>query len=257
MLLFSCVFAFLQDALSQVNPAFVRHLSNSGLRTEHNAYLNLVRSSPDSIAYFKARFYLQYFNDSLFYSSYAKSRELLVKDSLALNAGSILFMKNESPFSDLWFTSLKNETVNTSTVSMLNFYGECAHPLTADMGRIPEPLQKDFLALKKASGKKPAAAAVLSAVVPGLGRAYAGRNRSFMAAIVAHAVYGLQSYESIRKQGIKAPLSIINLGFFGMFYFSNIYGSYRDVKQVKRETKRQLLIHAADYYSAEYTGSLY
>jgi hypothetical protein len=77
-------------------------------------------------------------------------------------------------------------------------------------------------------------AGLLSAVVPGLGKAYAGKRKQGIAAFLPVLTLGLLTLEGYRKDG---PTSLRFLGFgslFTLFYVGNIWGSALTVK-VKRD----------------------
>lgn len=242
---------------AQINLTFVKHLSKQKLKNEHLTYLNLLNSPSDSINYLKAKYYLQYFNDSLFFSTYINSKSLFLKDSNALNLANVLFLKSSSIYQDSWFNSLRDIKLNTSSEHLVNLYKGCFNPLTMDMSLVPFKLRNDFLNYKMAAKKNILLATSLSTVVPGLGELYIGRKKSFVATLITNLAYGFQSYESIKRFGIQNSLSVINLSFLSVFYLANIYGTYRDVKQVKRETKKQFLINASDYYYTDLDCKLY
>ena len=121
----------------------------------------------------------------------------------------------------------------------------------------PEKLQIDILDYKKYYNRKPFVAAALSTFVPGLGEIYAGKKRSFLIVLLSNIGYAAQAYEACYKLGVKNPFSVFSVGFFGAFYFANIYGSYYDVKLVKREKRKQLLIDAESYYNINCSSKLY
>jgi TM2 domain-containing membrane protein YozV len=100
--------------------------------------------------------------------------------------------------------------------------------------------------------KSPLKAALLSALVPGLGKVYIGKTRIGFNAFIMNGVFAFQTYESIHKLGVKHPLSIINLLLSSFFYASNVYGSYRDAKYFKKEKLQQLNNDASNYYANEY-----
>ncbi len=83
-----------------------------------------------------------------------------------------------------------------------------------------------------------ALAGLLSAVVPGLGKAYAGKTRQGIAAFLPILTLGLLSLEGYRKDG---PTSLRFLGFgslFTLFYVGNIWGSTLAVKAKRDEINR-------------------
>ncbi|HWY33422.1 MAG TPA: hypothetical protein VNX68_02175, partial [Nitrosopumilaceae archaeon] len=95
-------------------------------------------------------------------------------------------------------------------------------PRQADGALLPGKLFDDFSSYKKSYSKKPLVAGVLSMLVPGLGKLYIGKRKSFLNTLVINTVYGVQSYESIRKFGISNTFSLLNVGIFSVFYVANI-----------------------------------
>jgi hypothetical protein len=234
---------------AQINTGFIRHLSSQKLEKEHWAYLQRFDPSSDSGAYFRSKFGLQYSNDSLFLSDFRRSSALFLSDTGAVNYASVHMLKANSKLREEWFGLTEGKTTGYYSASMAFAYHCTLDPEKADVSALPEDLRSDFLKFKKVAKKKPVLAAGLSALLPGAGQLYNGRKKSFFPTFALHAFYGLQTYESIRRDGIRSPLSIINIGAFTFFYFANIYGSYRDTKQSVHETKQQFLINASDHYS--------
>ncbi|MFL5753194.1 MAG: hypothetical protein ACJ76F_07300 [Bacteroidia bacterium] len=242
---------------AQVDPAFLKHLSEKGMKREHAAYLASLSTTPDSLHYLQAKFYLQYFNDALFSDHYLKSRSLFTKDSFAMNRADILYLKETPERQVAWFgATVPLESAHAGKA--IGFaYLASVDPRKTSVSLLPQKLQAPFLEYRRAYEKKPVIAAALSAVVPGLGKLYIGRKKSFVNTLLTHAIYGAQSYESIKKLGIRNAFSILDLGFFSVFYLANVYGSYTDTRQVKKEKRKQFMINASDYYNMEYSSKLY
>lgn len=248
-----CTFVFiLTDICSaQKNDDFINYLSKNKLQREHVAYLEKVKTS-DSIGepynYYLAKYYLQYPNDSLLLSSIKKSA-LFIEDSCGMFSTSLHFLSNPSLFTNDWFTfSIKNELGRSN--SMLNkIYSAGQSPSKFQPGEFVEPLRLSFTKLKKFDKKKPFVAGLLSTLIPGLGKLYNGQSSSFFTTFLTHAVLGLQIYESLKIREIKSGIAIFNIGFTGLMYFGNIYGSYKNVKKKKKELRNQFYINAASYYT--------
>lgn len=246
---------FIVLANAQVDPSFMDHLSKNNLKKEHWAYIQELsdKTSADSLSYLKAKYYLQYFNDSLFFLNYSQCKQLFISDTVTFNKANIFFLKPDVTDPNKWFSSFDNERTSFLSSNIRYVYSTSVSPMKIDANTLPVSLQSDFLRYKKNYKKKPFTGAVLSAVIPGLGKLYVGKKRSFATTFFSHVVYGVQSYESIRKLGIKNPFSIFSLSFFSIFYIANIYGSYHDVVQVKKDTKKQYLINAFNYYHLNYS----
>jgi hypothetical protein len=234
----------------QIDFGFVRHLSENNLRNEHWSYINTTKSSTDSIEYLKAKFYLQYEEDSLFLTSFSKCASLFLKDTNALNFCQLYFITKMNDDRDNWFHLFeKRDSLLANGNFLFQLYKVTESAAVSDTSIIPLELQTDFLKFKKAHSKKPYVAAIFSAVVPGLGELYIGNYKSFGAKFTSLSIFGLQTAESIHKLGFLKPLSMFNLGFFTAFYGANIVGAYRDTKSKTKEFKDQFLIHVSKYYS--------
>ncbi|OFY64198.1 MAG: hypothetical protein A3H98_12540 [Bacteroidetes bacterium RIFCSPLOWO2_02_FULL_36_8] len=243
---------------AQFNYSFVKHLSTHNLQKEHFTYLQeLPETEQDSRNYLFAKYYLQYFNDSLFISFYLGSKEMFMRDSNAFIMANIRFLKENNSFQKLWFDSYKDRNVSEENKIIQDAYMASINPLDFDAGLLPDKLQFGFNKYKKSEKKKPVVAAMLSGLIPGLGKLYAGRKRSFYTVLFFHLIYGAQNYELINRLGIQNPFSIVSLSFLGVFYVANIYGSYQDVKEVNKESKTQFLNDASEYYNFHYSRDLY
>ncbi len=91
-------------------------------------------------------------------------------------------------------------------------------------GRLIDPIN---YASAPASTKSPFIAAGLSMVVPGLGRAYAGRPADGLYGFLMSALAINAGYQSLKKESIFAPLYV---GMAITFYGGEVYGAYRTAK---------------------------
>lgn len=253
LIFYFCAFPVFTNA--QINHSFVDYLSNNNLRREHLAYLRNLsdQTSTDTLSYLKAKYYLQYFNDSLFYINYSNCKKIFINDTITFNKANILFLKPGITDQIRWFNSFENESLSFVSKNISYAYQASILPSTVIAAALPASLQHDFLNYKKKYNKKPLIGGALSAAIPGLGKLYVGRPRSFVATFLTHVIYGVQSYESIQKLGLKNPFSVFSLSFFSVFYIANIYSSYHDVFKVKKETRNQFLINASNYYDFNYS----
>ncbi len=253
-----CMF-MVKTTFTQIDTGFIRHLSENQLKNEHWTYLNEVKIRQDSLEYFKAKFHLQYENDSLFLHSFDKSFDLFYKDTSALYLACLHFLKTNSKDREKWFGRILDDmTVNQYELHpIVHMYYYSLHPVDVDISQIPEQLQKDMNSYKKADKKKPILASTLSAIIPGLGELYIGNKKVFGTRLIALGLMAFQTVESLLTLGFKHPLTIIDGGFFSAFYVTNIVGVYYDTKAKKTETKNQFLINASNYFSAVYQYQLY
>lgn len=87
--------------------------------------------------------------------------------------------------------------------------------------------------------KSPWVAGALSAVIPGLGKIYAGKVKQGIGAFLPIASLGLLTYEAFNKGGIKSARFIGYGSVFLIFYTANIWGSAVSVKVNAQEFYKQ------------------
>ena len=97
--------------------------------------------------------------------------------------------------------------------------------------------------------KSPALAAAMSAVVPGSGKLYLGRS---VDALMSFATSGLLlwlAYDHLANEGSDSRSGWVYLGLGSVFYFGNVYGSYKAAKiynyqqQKDMDLKIEMAIH--------------
>jgi hypothetical protein len=71
---------------------------------------------------------------------------------------------------------------------------------------------------------------LLSTIVPGSGKLYAGKPTEALGAFIPIASFGLLAAESYNKAGIKSVGFISFASLFTIFYLGNIWGSMSTVK---------------------------
>ncbi|MBC3784746.1 tetratricopeptide repeat protein [Spirosoma utsteinense] len=109
-----------------------------------------------------------------------------------------------------------------------------SYALSAEETRL-DAHRRALLAQKRRS---PALAGLMSAVVPGSGKWYAGKARQGIASFLPVLMLGLLTWEGYRKDG---PTSLRFLGFgslFTVFYVGNVWGSTLAVKVRRDEFNR-------------------
>lgn len=94
---------------------------------------------------------------------------------------------------------------------------------------------------RKLKRKSPLVAGCLSAVVPGLGKFYAGKKGAGLAAFAACGALAVATAESYyRSQSFKSPQVITFGTLFVFFYTGNIFGSVYSIKQQIRSTNGRI-----------------
>ena len=249
LLIISCLFFLV--VRTQVDVRFVQHLSVNGLKTEHFAYLQTKGSykEGDTLAYHWSKYFLQYGQAEELIQSVGFCKNFFVADTSFSNAVSRFFLLGPEKHKNVFFPDIiQQQKKSFYTNQMFNLFKIVAHPKITDTVFVPQRLHFSFKNFQETFDKKPAMAGFLSAVLPGSGKLYVGRPKSFFNVLFAHVLYGLSVYESNRKLGLKNPYTVFCISYSGLFYLANIYGSYHDTKRAKQEKRNQFLHDASNYY---------
>jgi TM2 domain-containing membrane protein YozV len=96
-------------------------------------------------------------------------------------------------------------------------------------------LQKMSESIKNHKSKSPFAAAILSGIIPGSGKFYAGKKGQAISAFISTAGLGVVSLENYRKRGRKSFSTIAFGTAFAFSYVANIWGSVLSVNILETE----------------------
>ena len=95
--------------------------------------------------------------------------------------------------------------------------------------------------------KSPALAGLMSAVIPGTGKIYAGYKGQGLAAMITVGILGVSAAESYfrpfdrsGKKGYKSPEFIAFGSLFTIFYVGNLWGSVLSVKLAREHELREI-----------------
>lgn len=88
--------------------------------------------------------------------------------------------------------------------------------------------------------KSPVLAGIMSGIIPGSGKIYAGKTGEGIASLITNVGFGLITWENYRKNGLKNFKTIFFGGIFAANYISNIYGSVVSVKIIEDEYQNKL-----------------
>ena len=95
----------------------------------------------------------------------------------------------------------------------------------------------ELLSIKK---KSPLLAGVMSAVIPGSGKYYAGYKGQAISAFIPVMTFAAVAAENYQRAGIKSAQFIVFASVFGLFYVGNIWGSVLSVKIRRNELYRKI-----------------
>ena len=85
--------------------------------------------------------------------------------------------------------------------------------------------------------KSPALAGIMSGIIPGSGKIYAGKTGAGIASFIGTVGFGFIAWENYNNLGIGHAKTIIFGSIFAFSYVSNIYGSVISVKIIENEYK--------------------
>ena len=104
---------------------------------------------------------------------------------------------------------------------------------------------KGIAASLEKSRRSPYLAALMSAVIPGSGKAYAGQTGPGVASFLAVGTLAAITAEQWKHHGVKDWRTIVAGSLCGIFYIGNIYGSWVSVsiqrQNIQDETKALVL----------------
>lgn len=103
-----------------------------------------------------------------------------------------------------------------------------------------EKLVENYRLIQQHKRKSPLLAGLMSAVVPGSGKIYAGKTGQGLITFIQNLALGFQTYEAYRRDGWKSPRFLVYGGLFTFFYVGNIWGSTLTVHIRKQEFKDKI-----------------
>ena len=89
--------------------------------------------------------------------------------------------------------------------------------------------------------KSPFLGGVLSALIPGAGKIYAGRTSDGLLSFLTIAATGWQAYEGFHESGSRSAKGWIYGSLSALFYLGNIYGSVAAVRIFNEQSENRLL----------------
>jgi hypothetical protein len=242
---------FKSQLIGQVNAAFVNHLKMHGLVKEYDLYIKAVKTTEDSINLLRLDYFIAVNKPDSVYNLQKRRISELTKDTILRCELSKYWLRHDEHrhFTD-WFDSVLVSPICNCEREILKVFKRGQLKSKIDSAKM-DFYMDSYQPLVKSNAKKPLKAALLSTIVPGLGRWYIGRPKLFLINFLAITGYGIQTAEAIRKVGIKNPYSIFMMSFGGMFYLSNIYGTYNETKMIRKE-KRHIYFHEAQVFYSDY-----
>lgn len=192
-------------------------LKNLGQSTQ-----SLLRVGKESPFYLKAHFFAGY--NQIYLGNYQEAQKIF--DQMAI--------RNEPNLSLVNF--------ELSGIEMLqgNWPGgngklKLVNPDNASISQQVKALEEISSENQDHRSKSPVLAGIMSGIIPGAGKIYAGKTGAGIASMIGTVGFGLITWENYHKRGIANAKTIIFGGLFAANYISNIYGSVISVKVIENE----------------------
>lgn len=238
---------------------FIIHLTKNKLfdeaeRERENIFKNknITQAYKDSINYFMG---MNYFNEKQFVRS--KKLFLEISDTPLFYYKSIYLAstidldKNQLDSAARILTSI--EQTNNTDLNELNMFEQLGvkllkrdyyafDSLSNSLVFANKLLESEYSNLKNyykidrnIKRKSPLVAGLLSAIVPGMGKVYAGNTGQGLASFLSCGLFGAIAFENSFRLGYTHPQTLFFMGVFGAFYIGNIWGSAVSVQAIKNE----------------------
>jgi len=233
---------------SQVNFEFIKHLKENNLKTEYYLYINSIKTNNDTLNLILLDYYVFTNKPDSVYKIQNKKFNFLNDTLLRCELSKYWLKENKHKYFYNWFDSVLKTPISYCDKEILTVIKRSKLNYISDSATM-DKYKNNYVSLIKTNSKKPIKAALLSTLVPGLGRWYNGKPKLFLVNFISIAGYGLQTAESIKKFGIKNSYSIFMMSFGGLFYISNIYGSFNETKIMKKEKKLTYFNEANLFYN--------
>ncbi len=200
------------------------HYSVKNLELSTVSLLQVGKSSP---FYPKSRFFAGY--NQIHLGNYAEAREVFSRTEIS----------GEPELSLITF--------ELSGIDMLQGNWENAKSQLESLNRDIALINQQIAILNKICDeqvkyrpKSPVLAGIMSGIIPGSGKIYAGKTGEGIASLITNTGFGLITWENYRKNGLQNFKTIFFGGIFAANYISNIYGSVVSVKIMEDEYQNKL-----------------
>ncbi|MBA3681287.1 MAG: hypothetical protein H0W73_09010 [Bacteroidetes bacterium] len=257
-----CITAHTGFSQEKQNPDFLftQHLTETGKNREALFLLNNTNelTNADTVNYLKGmNYYLlkktdsaaNYFHAVSVSSNFFTGARFFESINLSYSKKYTIALQSISSFSEdtiLKYKPLLN-IVNAGNYLLLRDYKDfdsVSKTFLFDDYKYSNEQQK-LMELKqysqKVKKKSPLVAGLLSTVVPGLGKFYAGKKGAGLAAFAANGALAAMAFESYyRTDNFKSPQFITFSALFTFFYVGNIFGSVFSVKQQIRSVNGRI-----------------
>ena len=202
-----------------------------------NTLFDLKRLSESANTYLKLSAASPWYTRSRFYAGYNYS---YLKN---VDSANLIFANINIPSSDSTLEELKAFELASAALLQRDYkkynalktkFSYTSYAIKAPELKMDEYYQK-LIAHKH---KSPIIAGILSAIIPGAGKYYAGKRKQAFGTFLPIATLGVLTAESYARGGVKSVGFIGLASIFSLFYVSNVWGSIVSVKIVNDDHNR-------------------
>lgn len=197
------------------------HYSLKNLEQSTHSFLEVRKQSP---FYHKSHFFAGY--NQLFLGNYPNARSIFER----INIG-------EEPHLSLLNFELSGMEMLRGNWQQGKNQLELVNRDNAVLSQQVMALEKIYAEHESHRPKSPTLAGIMSGIIPGSGKIYAGKTGAGIASFIGTVGFGFIARENYRKLGIGHAKTIIFGSIFAFNYLSNIYGSVISVKIIENEYK--------------------
>jgi tetratricopeptide (TPR) repeat protein len=200
------------------------HYSLKNLEQSTNSLLNVGK---ESAFYLKSRFFAGY--NQIFLGNYTKACKIIDKINI----------QNETDLSLVNFELSGIDMLQGNWSKAKNKLRQ-VNPNIASINQQLLTLGQIIDEQGKHHPKSSLLAGVMSGIIPGSGKIYAGKKGEGIASMISTTGFGFVAWENSRKLGIDNLKTIFFGSIFAALYVSNIYGSVISVKIIENDYKDAL-----------------
>lgn len=248
--------AYPLKAQQAYNHQFALHLTDNNLNTELIFYLNKHAAENDTACFLLAKTYFseKNFEKSNQYFNQIPSKTYFGKHASYYNVLNLICLNKKTPDTLSYFV-LNNDTNRSNYLNAIFFAGNklykndtlgIAHLLDSCINiylsqKSAQILKKVYVKTVSTKNKNPYVAALLSGLLPGMGKVYGNRPYAGLASFLQNAVLGAVMVENILySDNLISARPLFFTGLFAVFYAGNIVGSYQNIKKVKAFKKQEI-----------------
>ncbi len=201
--------------------------ANYSLKNLEESTLSLLNVGSESPFYKKAHFFAAY--NQIYLGNYFEANKIFIQMNI-----------QKEPYLSLQNFELSGmEMLQGNWLDGKILLGKVNHN-NATLNQQVIAIEEIYKENENHRSKSPVLAGIMSGIIPGSGKIYAGKTGAGIASMIGTIGFGLIAWENYHKAGIKNAKTIIFGSIFAVNYISNIYGSIISVKVIENEYENAL-----------------